>query len=142
MYSALRFPHGINIDRVTTLTGVWPEKYQASLFKMTQPHVLQGSGVKDRNSALALLASGRVDYLLDVERMLKRAVTAAAQLSSDGQWQFADLYPPVHLYFRFADSDDGRAIKALFDRKFTELALQGKLAPLYEKYRLRRPDIL
>jgi polar amino acid transport system substrate-binding protein len=84
--------------------------------------------VNNRETGLAILKQGRVDAYMDNDMALEASAQEHGLLAP--QFEIHEVFRKG-LYFGFADTPQGRNLKALFDREVARMLADGSLNKLY-----------
>ncbi len=87
-----------------------------------QPHLLS-----NLEGGLKMVEAKRLDYVLDAAMELKNAGLEAKGLEYH---KLMDL----ELYIAFADTEEGRALAQLWDKRLEAMHAAGELKPIYEQH--------
>lgn len=111
---------------------VWMRGYEYNNYL---PNIRRFNEVHRTVGILSMLAHDRADFyvdaLMEIEGMLSKA---------DNPQQFK-LSPLINLplYLGFADNENGRAFRSLFDRRMDVLVKTGQLKPIFERWKQPYP---
>lgn len=111
---------------------VWMRGYEYNNYL---PNIRRFNEVHRTVGILSMLAHDRADFyvdaLMEIEEMLSKA---------DNPQQFK-LSPLINLplYLGFANNENGRALRSLFDRRMDVLVKTGQLKPIFEHWKQPYP---
>lgn len=96
------------------------------------PKVGEYREVQRREGILPMLERGRVDYYIDAQTEVDYVLSQAteAERSKFRSTHIAEL----PLYLAFAKTDQGRALKELFDQRMDKLLASGELRAIFERW--------
>lgn len=99
------------------------------------PNVGDGREVQRREGILPMLEHDRVDFYIDALTEIDYVIGQSDQPQRFRRTHIAEL----PLYLAFADSDAGRTLRDLFDRRMEQLVRSGELKPIFERWRQPYP---
>ncbi|WP_313740930.1 transporter substrate-binding domain-containing protein [Pseudomonas sp.] len=99
------------------------------------PSVSDGREVQRREGILPMLEHDRVDFYIDALTEVDYVIGQSDQPQRFRRTHIAEL----PLYLAFADSDAGRALRDLFDRRMGQLVRSGELKPIFERWQQPYP---
>ncbi len=99
------------------------------------PNVGDGREVQRREGILPMLEHDRVDFYIDALTEIDYVIGQSNQPQRFRRTYIAEL----PLYLAFADSDAGRTLRDLFDRRMEQLVRSGELKPIFERWRQPYP---
>lgn len=99
------------------------------------PNVGDGREVQRREGILPMLEHDRVDFYIDALTEIDYVIGQSDQPQRFRRTHIAEL----PLYLAFADSDTGRTLRDLFDRRMEQLVRSGELKPIFERWRQPYP---
>lgn len=117
--------HWSGVESLSGKTVAWVRGYEYDKYLDIE---LKPHEVSNMEQAIKMLKAGRVDYVLD----------AAAEVDTLDAAMLAGLRrePALNLglYPGFQNTDRGQQLKAIYDRRFTELQESGQLKTLFEQH--------
>ncbi|EJN20153.1 extracellular solute-binding protein, family 3 [Pseudomonas sp. GM79] len=105
-------------------------KYQAYL-----PNVQRYNEVVRRTGVVSMLTHNRADYYIDALTEIDNIVSRAKDPSQFRRTHIAEL----PLYLCFADTPRARTLMALFDQRMEVLVKNGRLKPIFAKWKQPYP---
>ncbi|MFS0824967.1 substrate-binding periplasmic protein [Pseudomonas phoenicis] len=99
------------------------------------PNVDDGREVQRREGILPMLEHDRVDFYIDALSEIDYVLGQSDQPQRFRRTHIAEL----PLYLAFADSDAGRALRDLFDRRMEQLTRNGELKAIFERWQQPYP---
>ncbi len=105
-------------------------KYQAYL-----PNVQRYNEVVRRTGIVSMLTHNRADYYIDALTEIDNIVSRAKDPSQFRRTHIAEL----PLYLCFADTPRARTLMALFDQRMEVLVKNGRLKPIFERWKQPYP---
>ncbi|EJL94779.1 extracellular solute-binding protein, family 3 [Pseudomonas sp. GM102] len=105
-------------------------KYQAYL-----PNVQRYNEVVRRTGIVSMLIHNRADYYIDALTEIDNIVSRAKDPSQFRRTHIAEL----PLYLCFADTPRARTLMALFDQRMEVLVKNGRLKPIFERWKQPYP---
>jgi len=95
----------------------------------------RAAGLTERDSAMTALADGRIDYVLAVAYEIENAWESLPAGIDRDDFAQKKLFT-LKLKPGFADTERGRALRDIWDRRLPEIRDDGTLARLYARYHL------
>lgn len=88
--------------------------------------------IDDRETALKLLDSGRVDYFLDNIYELEDVLSNTEEFNSD--YFTISSFKDLPLYMIFSSNELGEELREVWNRRFNEIIQNGRLMELYSNW--------
>jgi len=111
---------------------VWVRGYK---YQNYLPNIHRFNEIRRRVGILPMLLHSRADYYIDALVEIDYVLRQAEDPSLFARTHLAEL----PLFLGFADSEHGRALCALFDRRMDELVKNGGLRPIFERWKQPYP---
>jgi len=105
-------------------------KYEAYL-----PNLHRFNQIERRDSILPMLQHARVDFYID---SLTEANLVLSQSDEPSQFKLTHI-AELPLYVGFADTERGRALMAVYDRRMAALVDSGELKPIFLRWKQPYP---
>ncbi|UXV19138.1 transporter substrate-binding domain-containing protein [Pseudomonas fluorescens] len=105
-------------------------RYEAYL-----PNLHHFNQIERRDGILPMLQHARVDYYID---SLTEAKHVLSQSDEPSQFKLTHI-AELPLYLGFADTERGRALMAVYDRRMAALVKNGELKPIFERWKQPYP---
>jgi polar amino acid transport system substrate-binding protein len=105
-------------------------RYEAYL-----PNLHHFNQIERRDGILPMLQHARVDYYID---SLTEAKHVLSQSDEPSQFKLTHI-AELPLYVGFADTERGRALMAVYDRRMAALVKNGELKPIFERWKQPYP---
>lgn len=105
-------------------------KYEAYL-----PNLHRINQIERRDSILPMLQHARVDFYID---SLTEANLVLSQSDEPSQFKLSHI-AELPLYVGFADTERGRALMAVYDRRMAALVDSGELKPIFLRWKQPYP---
>ena len=119
--------HSLGDFRLVWVRGYGFDKYLPGLGDYQE--------IQRYNGVLAMLAQGHADFLIGARQDLESILR---QSSNPNAYRITDL-TLLPLYPGFADSQRGRELAELYDRRMAELVRDGSLRPIFERWQQHYP---
>jgi len=113
--------------RLAWVRGYRYEAYLPNLHRFNQ--------IERRDGILPMLQHARVDYYID---SLTEAKHVLSQSDEPSQFKLTHI-AELPLYVGFADTERGRALMAVYDRRMAALVKNGELKPIFERWKQPYP---
>ncbi|WP_416427096.1 transporter substrate-binding domain-containing protein [Pseudomonas sp. App30] len=104
-------------------------------FERYLPGIHQFNEVQRRTGILPMLLHDRADYYIDAQTEILGVLKQADQ---PGRFKLTHI-AELPLFLGFADTPNGRALLALFDRRMDQLVPSGELRPLFDRWQQPYP---
>ncbi|ANF88528.1 ABC transporter substrate-binding protein [Pseudomonas antarctica] len=105
-------------------------RYEAYL-----PNLHHFNQIERRDGILPMLQHARVDFYID---SLTEAKHVLSQSDEPSQFKLTHI-AELPLYVGFADTERGRALMAVYDRRMAALVKNGELKPIFERWKQPYP---
>lgn len=99
------------------------------------PNVHRFNQIERRDGILPMLQHGRADFYIDA---YTEARFVLGQADDPTQFKLTHI-AELPLYVGFADTDRGRALMAVYDRRMAALVKSGELKPVFERWKQPYP---
>ncbi|WP_455924902.1 substrate-binding periplasmic protein [Pseudomonas putida] len=119
-------------DNIGSYRLAWVRGYS---FERFLPRIRQYNEVQRRTGILSMLSHDRADYYIDAQTEAEGVLKQASNPALFKLTHIAEL----PLFIGFADTPQGRALLALFDRRMDELVPGGELRPVFERWQQPYP---
>ncbi|NWA02895.1 hypothetical protein [Pseudomonas gingeri] len=110
----------------------WVRRYK---YQDYLPNVRHFNEILRRDGILSMLQHSRADYYIDALAEVDYVLGQAPDPSVFRRTHLVEL----PLYLGFSDSERGRALLALYDRRMDELVKGGRLRSLFERWKQPYP---
>lgn len=111
---------------------VWMRGYEYNNYL---PNIRRFNEIHRAMGILPMLAHDRADFYVDA---LMEIQDVLAKADNPQQFKLSPL-TNLPLYLSFANNDNGRALRALFDRRMEVLVKSGELKPIFERWKQPYP---
>ncbi|TBV09064.1 ABC transporter substrate-binding protein [Pseudomonas dryadis] len=111
---------------------VWMRGYA---YQRYMPNLHHYNELLRRGGILPMLAYDHTDYYIDARPEVEEVL---AEADDPSRYRVTDLIR-LPLYIGFADTPQGHALAALYDRRMDELVEQGTLRPIFERWQQYYP---
>ena len=111
---------------------VWVRGYK---YQEYLPNVQRFNEIRRRIGILPMLSYSRADYYIDALTEVDYVLSQAKDPSLFKRSHLAEL----PLYLGFANSERGRALSEMFDRRMEELVKNGRLRAIFERWQQPYP---
>lgn len=99
------------------------------------PNVQRFNQIERRDSVTSMLLHARADFYIDALTEVSEVLKQAPDPSRFKLTHLAEL----PLYVGFADTERGRSLMAVFDRRMAALVSSGELKPIFERWKQPYP---
>lgn len=89
--------------------------------------------LNDRDKVLSMLRLGRIGYWLDAAYEIDHILEKAPERLDTARFTRRDVMFK-RLYLGFADTERGRRLRAIWDRRFAQLLARGRIAAIYDRW--------
>ncbi|MBT2312047.1 substrate-binding periplasmic protein [Pseudomonas fluorescens] len=113
--------------RLVWMRGYEYDSYLPDIRKFNEVHRAVG--------ILPMLVHDRADFYIDA---LMEIENLLAEAENPQQFKLSPLIN-LPLYLGFADTENGRVLRNLFDRRMAELVKNGRLKPIFERWKQPYP---
>ncbi|MBF7144016.1 MULTISPECIES: substrate-binding periplasmic protein [Pseudomonas] len=110
----------------------WVRGYE---FQRYLPSAKQYEEIHRRDGILEMLKRGRADYYIDAEQEMDYIQQQAPDPMAYKMTHLIDL----PLYLGFTNSERGRELRDVFDRRMDELVANGQLRAIYKRWKMPYP---
>lgn len=111
---------------------VWMRGYEYNNYL---PNVRRFNEIQRTVGILSMLAHDRADFYIDALMEIDRLLSKA---ENPQQFKRSPLIN-LPLYLGFANTENGRALRSLFDRRMDVLVKTGQLKPIFERWKQPYP---
>lgn len=111
---------------------VWMRGYEYNHYL---PNIRRFNEIHRSVGILPMLDHDRADFYIDA---LMEIQDVLAKASDPQQYKLSPLIN-LPLYLGFANNENGRALRALFDRRMEVLVKNGRLKPIFERWKQPYP---
>lgn len=118
------------IDGQSTLAGRevgWMRGYAYDQYLSVD---VDATRIDDRHGGLRMVEGGRIDFFVDAQV----EIDTALEKTGLGETLASDTVLELPLYLGFADTERGRELRAIWDRRLPELLRDGTISRLYQEY--------
>ena len=130
-----RFADALNKDFLDNKLGAYRSGYEDMVFYPFLERATMGLEVEDSHKGIALIAMKKIDFYVGADSLIQQALIDRVDKS---EYEITEI-GSFELYWSFALSERGLALKTTFDEQIENLREQGVLARLYNKYGLIMP---
>lgn len=122
-------------DSLDNKLGAYRSGYEDMVFYPYLEKATMGLEVEDSYKGLTLLAMKKIDFYVGADSLVQLALN---ERDDRAEYEISEL-GSFKLYWSFALTEHGLALKTAFDERLEALREQGVLAQLYQKYDLIMP---
>ncbi|WP_108650277.1 substrate-binding periplasmic protein [Dongshaea marina] len=127
-------PNWQGLESLKGLSGRWILGYTQHMEKDLVRY-LRGQPTKSRIKAAMLVTKDRADYYLDNVIQMQQTLDAIKPVPDPSLYR-KQVIKYDRLYWLFANTARGKALRAIFDRRFEHLYCSGKLRELYQRWQM------
>lgn len=120
------------LDNIGQFRLAWVRGYDYGSYL---PNAKNFREIQRREGILPMLEHDRVDFYIDAETEVNYVLGQAPDPKQFKLTHVAEL----PLYLAFADSEQGKALRDLFDRRMEVLVRSGELKPIFERWKQPYP---
>ncbi|TWC11156.1 MULTISPECIES: ABC transporter substrate-binding protein [unclassified Pseudomonas] len=120
------------LETVGNYRLVWMRGYEYNAYL---PNIRRFNEIHRAVGILPMLLHDRADFYIDA---LMEIQGVLAKADNPQQYKLSPLIN-LPLYLGFANTENGRALRALFDRRMEVLVKSGKLKPIFERWKQPYP---
>lgn len=130
-----RVEDALGRDSLDNKLGAYRSGYEDMVFYPYLEKATMGLEVEDSYKGLALLAMKKIDFYVGADSLVQLVLDERVDKS---EYEIT-VIGSFELYWSFALTEHGLALKTVFDEQLEVLREQGVLAQLYQKYDLIMP---